>query len=106
MGGSTLLDEIFGDIDRTGMKLKVHDGMNGHLCYTCKRGQVINKKITYCGWDGGRQIHRKVEDCTWYLSTTTADVNKMEEIAWILKTDERTKKIGFRPLREVKNDPD
>ena len=79
------------------------------LCTTCRnativRGPRLEHDIVECGMLTGhrRRITFPVTFCTDYSDRRLPTLRSMEEIAWVLRTDNRTKKIGFVPARKLK----
>lgn len=89
------------------MRVKVHGGVIGSvgergLCVTCRYGHVremANDLLILCArmHDGTYQrVTAPVLRCNDYEDSNTPDKWDLEQIAWTLTTDEKTKKVGFR----------
>lgn len=93
------------------MRLKIHGGTvsdgQASLCNTCRsatiiRGSRLTDEIISCGkrviLD---QIHFPVASCTGYSDRSLPSLYDLEDIAWVLRSDARTKKIGFVRARDL-----
>jgi hypothetical protein len=90
------------------MHLKVHDGTPNHsestLCHTCRwativKGRSVGHEIIKCNEIAGR-VPFAVASCTEYNDRRMPSRADLEDIAWVLRTDSKTRTIGF-----VKPDP-
>jgi hypothetical protein len=94
------------------MRLKIHGGTvtdgQASLCNTCRsatiiRGSRLSDEIVSCGKRVIRdRITFPVASCTGYSDRRRASLYDMEDIAWVLRSDTRTKKIGFVRARDLK----
>lgn len=94
------------------MRLKIHGGTvsdgEASLCTTCRsatiiRGTCLSNEIISCGKRMVRdEITFRVTSCTGYSDRRSASLYDMEDIAWVLRSDARTKKIGFVRARDLK----
>jgi hypothetical protein len=94
------------------MRLKIHGGTasdgEASLCTTCRsatiiRGARLSNEIISCGKRMVRdEITFRVTSCTGYSDRRSASLYDMEDIAWVLRSDARTKKIGFVRARDLK----
>jgi hypothetical protein len=94
------------------MRLKIHGGTvsEGHasLCTTCRsatiiRGARLSNEIISCGKRVVRdEITFPVTSCTGYSDRRRPSLYDLEDIAWVLRSDSRTKKIGFVRARDLK----
>lgn len=94
------------------MRLKIHGGSvsDGHasLCSTCRsatiiRGARLTDEIISCGKRLVRdEIHFSVASCTGYSDRSLPSLYDLEDTAWVLRSDARTKKIGFVRARDLK----
>jgi len=85
------------------------------LCLSCKRatiirGQALDEEIIECGAlsgggdrlsGGGDRIRFKVTSCNAYRDSAQPSLQDMQELAWVLKTDNRTRTIGFVPAKKL-----
>lgn len=78
------------------------------LCATCRnativRGPRLEHDIVECGMLSGprRRVTFPVTFCTDYSDRRMPTLRGLEEIAWVLRTDNRTKTIGFVPSRKL-----
>lgn len=93
------------------MRLKIHGGTitdgKTPLCTTCRwatiiRGAKLSDEITACGRLAERdRITFPVASCSSYSDRTRASLHDLEDIAWVLRSDRRTKKIGFVRARDL-----
>ena len=90
------------------MRLRVHGGTPDHgeptLCHTCRwativRGRSVSHEIIKCSEILGR-VPFAVTSCTEYNDRRRPSRTDLEDIAWVLRTDSKTRTIGF-----VKPDP-
>lgn len=88
------------------MKLKINIKENVGLCGKCKYSHVTehgNRLIIRCG-QLDMFIKERVTSCTKFYDINLPYINEMEELAWILKTNEKNA-VGFKPERNVKFEP-
>lgn len=78
----------------------------GHspLCGTCQfatsiRGTSRHQDFTECPFVG--RIAFPVLSCSRYVDKRQPSLDEMEEIAWVLCTDVKRRKVGFVPAREL-----
>ena len=88
------------------MRINVRGGTVDHgrrsLCESCRcatviRGPRIGDEIVECcqlSWRD-RRVRFPVTSCSDYLSRNQADLEEMEEIALIMKTEPRRTQAGF-----------
>jgi hypothetical protein len=79
------------------------------LCPTCRyativRGSRLNDEIVECSQLMGRaaRINFAVVRCSSYSDRRRPSIREMEEIAWILRSDERRKTVGFVRARDLR----
>lgn len=87
------------------MKLKIRGGTSDSsqpgLCMSCKKavvvqGQNLKEEIIQCEeLYGDHRIRFKVTSCNKYLEATHMTIREMEDMAWILRTDDKARQIGF-----------
>ena len=92
------------------MFLKVQGGTANHgesaLCHTCRnatvvKGRSFNDEIIECSaLSVARRITFAVTSCTDYNDRRRPSRYDLEDLAWVLRTDSKTRAIGF-----VKPDP-
>ena len=90
------------------MKLKINIKENIGLCGKCKYSHVIergNKTSVRCN-QLDAFIGERITSCTRFYDANLSTVSEMEELAWLLKTNDKNK-VGFDPERgrEVKFEP-
>ena len=95
------------------MRLKIHGGTvsdgQASLCSTCRsatiiRGARLTDEIISCGKRLVRdEIRFSVTSCTGYSDRSLPSLYDLEDIAWVLRSDARTKKIGFVRARDLKS---
>jgi hypothetical protein len=78
------------------------------LCLSCRhatvvRGPRLRDEIIECGMlaSGGDRITFPVTFCTAHVGRHHASIHEMEDIAWILRTDSRKRRVGFVQAREL-----
>ena len=85
------------------MRLKIRGGTVEHgqpsLCLTCRsativKGPSLRDEIVECSLLRG-PIGFPVTSCNSYINSTHPTIREMEEIAWVLRSDLKTKTIGF-----------
>ena len=94
------------------MRLKIHGGTvsdgQTSLCTTCRsatiiRGTRLSDEIVACG---KRMISDRitfaVASCAGYSDRRSPSLYDLEDVAWVLRSDARTKKIGFVRARDLK----
>jgi hypothetical protein len=96
------------------MRLKIHGGTvtdgQSSLCNTCRsativRGSRLSDEIVSCGKRlVNDQVTFSVASCTGYSDRRLPSLYDMEDIAWVLRSNARTKKIGFVRARDLKSD--
>ncbi len=95
------------------MRMKIQDGTMRHgdpsLCLTCRHATVVQgpslqDRIVSCSLlsDGDSRIPFPVSTCSGYSDRRHPTLYEMEDIAWVLRTDARRKKIGFVQARELR----
>ncbi len=94
------------------MRLKIHGGTvsdgQASLCLTCRsatiiRGARLTDEIISCGKRVIRdEIRFPVASCTGYSDRSLPSLYDLEDVAWVLRSDARTKKIGFVRARDLK----
>ena len=95
------------------MQLKLYPEYIG-LCGSCRHSSLaktINGEfLARCDWFGWR-IHEPIASCSKYDDRRMPNLHDMRQTAWILRTDENRKAIGFvsnakwRRSKEFRNDP-
>ena len=95
------------------MRLKIQGGTVQHgepsLCVSCRHATVVqgpslHDRIVDCGQlAGGRsRVPFPVASCTGYSDRRQPTLREMEDVAWVLRTDSRSKRIGFVQARDLK----
>ena len=88
------------------MRIKVRGGTVDHgqqsLCESCRwstiiRGARLGEQIVECDQLSfeNRRVQFPVTSCSRYGHRNTASLREMEEIAWILRSDAHSTKVGF-----------
>ncbi len=84
----------------------MHDGPS--LCLSCKsalvvRGTTMRDEIVQCGQLYVRQnrVMFPVTFCTGYVNRNHPSILEMEETAWVLRSDRKTRQIGFVQPRKL-----
>lgn len=95
---------------RRAVKIRIHGGTARHdepsLCLTCRsakvmQGQGTKDELVYCD-EVAKQIAFKVTSCSQYVHRKHPTLWHMEDIAWILRTNPKTKRIGFVKSQDLK----
>ena len=84
------------------MNIKVKGGTakgdDAPLCVACRFAQVVTgdrgQEYTRCAELGAR-VTFKVVTCSEFVSRQHPSLWHMEDIAWILRTDNRKRQVGF-----------
>ena len=95
------------------MRLKIQGGTVQHgepsLCLTCRHATVVQgpslqDRIVDCGQlaSGRSRIPFPVSSCSGYSDRRQPTLREMEDVAWVLRTDSRSKSIGFVQARDLK----
>jgi hypothetical protein len=95
------------------MRLKLQGGTAREdeptLCLSCRhatviRGKNLHDELIDCGRLEGpmRRISFSVMSCSGYEDRRQTSLWHMETIAWVLRTERKSRKIGFVPARELK----
>lgn len=95
------------------MRITIRNGTatgNGTpLCHTCRwativRGPRLDHEIISCSRlsDRRSRITFPVVSCTGYSDRSLTSLRDMEDVAWVLRSDERRKQIGFVRARDLK----
>lgn len=93
------------------MFIKVQGGAvaGGHspLCGTCRFATIIqgtsrHHDFTDCPHAG--RIDFPVMSCSRYVDKRRPSLDDMEQIAWVLYTDVKRRKVGFVPARDLPPD--
>ena len=87
------------------MYLKIHGGTApgdaNSLCHTCRyatvvRGTRLNEELIECSrLNDETRINFAVKTCSVYSDRSMPSLDRMEDIAWILRTDVKRKQVGF-----------
>ena len=88
------------------MNVKVRAGTARHdgpsLCLSCRsalvvRGMTLKEEIVQCGRldSPGSRVTFPVTFCTGYTDRNQPSLSEMEDTAWILRSDRRSKEAGF-----------
>jgi hypothetical protein len=95
------------------MKLKTYPDYLG-LCGSCRHASlamnVNGEFLARCDWFGWK-IHKPIAACSKYDDRRLPSLYDMRRTAWILRTDEHHKAIGFvsnegwRKSKEFRDDP-
>ena len=97
------------------MPFKIHGGTANHsnstLCSSCRhativKGRALRDEIIECSClDDDTRITFAVTSCTQYSDRSRPSLYDMEDLAWILRTDKKTKTIGFVRPSELRRIP-
>lgn len=91
------------------MRINVHGGTTrddgASLCLTCRYATIVqgtkaSERIVRCSRVES-PIPFKVTSCSEYINRQHASLYHMEDIAWILRTDNRSKQAGFVRSRDL-----
>jgi hypothetical protein len=100
------------------MRLKILNGTPEHgesLCRTCRNSTVIkghreSEEFIACDSISGYQPmpvpFESVSKCSRYDDKRIPSRRDMEDIAWVLVTDNRTRQIGFISAKEARKRKD
>jgi hypothetical protein len=89
------------------MKIKINIKDNVGLCGKCKYAHIMEHGGTVkirCKMMGDKLVAERVTVCNKFYEANLPYVHEMEELAWILKTNEKNA-VGFKPERTVKFEP-
>jgi hypothetical protein len=97
------------------VRIKVKGGTADHgqqpLCETCRwativRGAGLNERIVECSQLSypNPRIPFAVVSCSAYANRRQANLDEMEKIAWILKSDPLRHRVGFVGSRQVEEE--
>jgi hypothetical protein len=93
------------------VKIRGGTGTDGStpLCYSCRwatiaRGPRLGDEIISCSRlsDNHGRIRFPVVSCTAYTDRRLTSLHDMEDLAWVLRSDNRRKQIGFVRARDLK----
>ena len=95
------------------MRIKIRGGTVSHgepsLCLTCRsatvvKGVSLRHEVVECGQlsQGQNRITFPVTMCSSYTDRRQPSVREMEEIAWVLRSDTKSKAIGFVRASELR----
>ena len=89
-------------------QIKVFQGTRSadapRLCDSCSNGVVLrgpaeSEERVYC-WLMEKSIDMRVTECNRYADRSKPSLRAMQEIAWVLQSDSKRKKIGFVSAKE------
>lgn len=90
---------------------KISQGTPKHdessLCATCRNahrisGESLDQETTFCTLpEPSRLISFKVHHCNKYSDERLPSLYSMKEIAWVVRTDVKTRQIGLVPLHSL-----
>ncbi len=94
------------------MRVNVREGTARHdgpsLCISCRsalivRGATLREEIVQCAKLDVplNRVTFAVNFCTGYVNRNHPSVSEMEDIAWVLRSDRRTRQIGFVQPRNL-----
>jgi len=92
------------------MKIKIRGGTaresDPSLCLSCRFSKVVQgpssrDQIIECS-QFDTHVTFKATSCSEYVHHDHPSLWHMEDIAWVLRTDARRRRIGFVPARELK----
>ena len=96
------------------MRVRIRGGTVDHsqppLCSSCRfasivKGVKLGDEIVDCHvGDGPRRIPFPVTSCSDYQHRSHPTLFHMEEIAWVLRSSPRGKKVGFVEARKLGDD--
>jgi hypothetical protein len=96
------------------MKVKVRGGTVNHgdapLCSSCRyalivKGARLGDEIVRCNVLGPQvRLRFPVTSCSAYDNRAQPTLWQMEEIAWVLRSSPRGKKVGFVEARKLGDD--
>ena len=95
------------------MRIKIHGAQatcgGASLCLSCRhsivvKGARLQDEIVECGMLASphSRITFPVHFCTEYLSRQHASIREMEDVAWVLRTDARRRRVGFVHARDLR----
>ncbi len=95
------------------MRIKIHGGTVRHgeapLCHSCRYATVVKgvsfrHEVVECGQlaFGRGRITFPVTSCTQFVARTHPSIREMEDIAWVLRTDAKRKRIGFVHAKDLR----
>jgi len=95
------------------MRIKIDGGTVQHgepsLCLTCRhativQGPSLKDRIVDCGQLSSThsRVSFAVNSCSSYSDRRLPSIQEMEDIAWVLRTDSRSKSIGFVRAKDLK----
>ena len=98
------------------MNLKVLHGTPKHdaesLCRTCRNAQIMkgareSEILIKCNELGNHvKVFDQVTECSLYDDKRNPSRWDMEQLAWVLVTNQRTREVGFISAKEVKRRKD
>ena len=79
------------------------------LCSSCRyalvvKGARLGDEIVRCNALGGQRLRFPVTSCSAYENRAQPTLWQMEEIAWVLRSSPRGKKVGFVEARKLGDD--
>ena len=89
------------------MKIKINIRDHIGLCGKCKFSHIIDCGGTTrirCQKGDTYYITERVTSCNKFYDVNLPYLHEMEELAWVLKTNEKNS-VGFKPERTVKFEP-
>lgn len=117
---SAFFDDLIGPKPVLGPKLKVQDGTREggewSLCRSCSYGNytegrsyretvITCRRLVFPGPYGVTCIvPYPIKKCSGFVHKNLPSISAMEEVAWIITTDSRTRQIGFKPMRKLSNE--
>ena len=92
------------------MRFKIQGGTGERsLCLTCRHATIIQgpslqDHIVDCGQlaNGRSRVPFPARSCSGYSDRRQPTLREMEDAAWVLRTDARSKRIGFVQARDLK----
>ncbi|SRR5260221_298578 len=79
------------------------------LCLSCKhailvRGEKLSQEYVECEalYSHMSPIRTKITSCSAHIDKNHPSLRELEDMAWVLRTDNRTRKIGFVPSKDLK----
>ncbi len=95
------------------MRLKIQGGTVQHgepsLCLTCRHATVVQgpglqDRIVDCDQlaSARSRVPFPVSSCSSYSDRRQPTLREMEDVAWVLRTDAHSKRIGFVQARDLK----
>jgi hypothetical protein len=95
------------------MRVRIRGGTVNHgeppLCQSCSfsviaTGPRLGDELVACNLFHGQRVRFPVTSCSGYLNRNHPSLWHMEEVAWVLRSDTKRKKVGFVEARKLSDD--